>query len=79
MQLDLLYRYIGHFNVCMLCSRTFVYMCSATQDKCDLANFGDCRCNMPVQAWAICLKVKNRIPGGIYTVTVEAAIFIAAN
>lgn len=34
---------------------------------------------MPVQAWAICLKVKNRIPGGIYTVTVEAAIFIAAN
>lgn len=34
---------------------------------------------MRVQAWTICFGVKTRIPGAIYAVSVEAAIFIGIN
>lgn len=79
LQPDLLYQYTGCFNVCVLCSSTFVCMCFATSDKCSLATFGDCSCNFPVQAWTTCFKVKTRIPGGIYSVSVEASVFIGTN
>lgn len=77
-RLDLLYS-VWAAPVCVRSAGAPSCVCAPQPKRETLGNSGDCRCNVQIQAWAICFKINPRIAGGIRTVSPEAAILIGTN